>query len=172
MADSPCTCCGNGFSGRAFIAYINFYDDRELVQKRVRLCMNCIADHFLVLVEHSDARNERGIWCDYREQESWVFGAHSENTDPVMDAVTLSRQRNAITSTFSEATATNQTDSATSAGSPPQSQVRTSSKRLKRQGTNSKITDASQASSAKTSLSESKWTSKGSRPSETKSTGS
>src|SRR5690349_15133465 len=80
MADSPCTCCGQGFNGRAFIAYVNFYDDRELIQKRLRLCINCISDHFLILVESADSRNERGVWIDAKEQHIWENDAQSENT--------------------------------------------------------------------------------------------
>lgn len=172
MADSPCTCCERGFNGRAFIAYINFYDDRELVQKRLRLCVDCIADHFLLLVEKADSRNEHGIWIDSRETESWGNGAHSEITATVPDAVSLSRQRNATMRTSTEAEKKATTSSVTNAGYAQQSRQRQSSAQSKELESKNSITDNSSASSKRTSSSASRQTSSAPRSRQTKSTGS
>jgi hypothetical protein len=147
MADSPCTCCGIGFHGKAFIGYVNYYDDRVLVQKRLRLCIDCIADHFLILVEKADSRDERGNWIDYRESESWGEDAPLVNTVAAARVALSLRQPAEHTSTSPTQDGARETFSAQNATAPstlPRSQ---SSKPSETQGSTAQDSQTSNARS-------------------------
>lgn len=136
MADTPCSCCNRGYSGRAFIAYINFYDERELVQRRLRLCVDCIADHFLILVENGDYKNERKVWCAAREQQ-WdsTEDAHSETTQNVLDAARELSQHRAIPTVSDSKTEEPTSNSVGHATTQSQSQPSPSSKQSAKRDT-------------------------------------
>jgi hypothetical protein len=129
MADMPCSCCDTGFSGRAFLAYVNFYDGDELVKKRVRLCQNCIVEHFLPLVENADEKDSRERWLPARGERQWPRGANLERMDPAAVAREQFSQPNPTTSTFTEAAADPSRSSVTIAGSKSRSPRFQSSKR-------------------------------------------
>jgi hypothetical protein len=169
MADSPCTACGFGFNGRSFVVYINFYDDRQLIQKRARLCQNCIAEILLPLTENSDSRNERGVWVSAQEQNQW----HTDATSEIMDPVALAKERlsttNTTMSTSTEAAENHSTSSVETVGSPAQSQQHSSSKRSKNWDSNSQTSQPSTSSSENTQKSTSRPRSSQRVPRETKS---
>lgn len=172
MADQPCTRCGYGFSGRAFIAYVNFYDDRDLIHCRVRLCVNCVADHFLPMVDESDRKNERGVWIPAQGEREWPTAAPSVNTAIAQRADSLLLQPNQTTSTSTEGAANPPTHSAANAGSSPPSEPVESSTQSGPQGSDSKIPQPSRATSTSTSRSASIYHSNSRPRARTKSTGS
>lgn len=172
MADSPCTACGMGFHGKAFIAYVNFYDDRELVQKRLRLCVNCITDHFLILVEKADSRNERGIWIDSRESESWGKDAHLGITETARLAASSLRPLHVDTPTSSRESTEQTKSSAPNATTLSQQQRSQSSEHSGKLASSTKISRSSEQSSRGKSSSESNPKQNGSARGQTKSTGS
>lgn len=172
MADAPCSCCDTGYSGRAFIAYVNFYDGDDLVQCRLRLCQNCIADHFLILVENGDKRNERNVWISAREMNGWRTDAHLGITETVKAVAISSRQTSETTSMSLGAGDTKSTSSAANAGSESQSPPQQSSQHSRMQASERPIGKRSANSSETTSSSESKPKSSGQARRATKSTGS
>lgn len=137
MADTPCSCCNSGYSGRAFIAYVNFYDERELIQRRLRLCVDCIADHFLILVENGDYKNERNVWCAAREQQ-WD-SADDANSGTIVNVLAVARslsQHPAIPTDSDSANAANPNNSAEIATTQSQSAASLSSKQSEKRATN------------------------------------
>lgn len=131
MADQPCSCCESGFSGRAFIAYVNFYDGDDLCKRRLRLCQNCIAEHFLILIENADEKDSRDVWRPARGEKQWLSAANSVSIDPVTVARDRFSQASQTTLTSTEVQVEKQTPSATDAGSGSQSRPSRSSKRSK-----------------------------------------
>jgi hypothetical protein len=129
MADAPCTGCDEGYSGKAFVAYVNYYDDQELQQCRLRLCMNCIADHFLTLVSNADRRNERRVWITRQEYDQCRTDVRTDSTPLAPLVAVQSDQTNGTTHTFLEAEANKTTRSAPNAGSKPRAPQSPSSRR-------------------------------------------
>lgn len=172
MADTPCSVCDNGYNGKAFVAYVNYYDDQQLIQCRLRLCMNCIADHFLILVENADRRNERNQWILAREERQWRTGAHSETTEIAKLAANTYRQTSATTRTFIGGAVEPRKSSATNVGSEQRSQQRQSSKRSNDADSSDSKSANSDSSLTKESRSGSKSSSTGRTRARTKSTGS
>ena len=61
MSDFPCTSCRNTHGSNQYF-YVNWYDDRELVKRRLRLCRDCVMEFFAFL-EYADVRDASGHWA-------------------------------------------------------------------------------------------------------------
>jgi hypothetical protein len=172
MADSPCTKCGEKCNGKLFFAYVNYYEEQELIKRRLRICQACVFDFFAPLIELSDRQSNWGNWIPAEGEKQWPIDAVSAITNHARLVNGLSTQPTKTTVTSTVGAATESNLSAENAGSPAPSQAQ----RFSKQSTiaDSAGTTGNNSANSLTNTSQSESTSHSrSRPHlKTKSTGS
>ena len=172
MADSPCTKCGEKCNGKLFFAYANYYEEQELIKRRLRLCQACVFDFFAPLIEFADRQSNFGNWIPAEDEKPWPHDARSAITEVARLANVQSNQSTKTTATSIGAENTASNVSAEHAGLAPQSAPSESSPHSKKQESNGLTSQASNGRSTTASSSASKPRSSSSARLKTKSTGS
>jgi hypothetical protein len=136
MADSPCTRCGERCNGKLFFAYVNYYDDEQLIKRRLRMCQECVFQHFGPLIEFADRQTTRGNWVPEEGNRQWQTAVDSAITEIVQLVKPSSPPINETTPMSGEGAGTASTPSAATATPAQSRQLSASSRRSTTQALN------------------------------------